>query len=320
MGGVLSAPPRCHVHQGGEYDYWRQRDLDRGHFNDEQRDYFENEALWLCARCEDVGQRNGRKLARMAEDNKELIHQIKAQHSSNSAEKLSSSAFGGLRGVVNLVRGCKTVLNRNVAYKFGPANGTRGKHIGAVYGPGGVRTFPEAPMYEFPDYCGPAFYEGEPKWVPILPMTACKEGTRMTRTQFPLVAGFALTINKAQGLIVKEGVAIHLAGSRRFRPASKHGMPFVACTRSENFAMAAFKNLPPWQDFLEGRKSDQLRARWTFTEWLERLHTETLARHSSLKTSDDENQAHEQWRLAQDSSAKRPKKAGPLMPCPCCGA
>ena len=125
-----------------------------------------------------------------------------------------------------MVRGCKTFLNRNVAYKFGLANGTRGNYIGAVYGPGGVGSFPEALVCEFPDYCGPAFYAGEPKWVPILPMTTAKEGTRMTRTQFPLVAGFALTVNKAQGLTVKEGVVIHLVGSKRFRPASKHGLPF----------------------------------------------------------------------------------------------
>ena len=151
-------------------------------------------------------------------------------------------------------------------------------------------------------------------------MTACKEGTRMTRTQFPLVAGYALTVNKAQGLTVKEGVVIHLVGSKRFRPASKHGLPFVAFTRSENFAMTAFKNIPPWQDFLDGRKSDMLRMRWTFTERLESLHTKTLARHSSLQTRQDENQAHEQWRLAQASSAKRQKMAGPLLPCPCCCA
>ena len=101
-------------------------------------------------------------------------------------------------------------------------------------------------------------------------------------------------------------------------PASKHGLPFVAFTRSEKFTMTAFKNLPPWQDFLEGRKSDMLRMRFKLTEWLEGLHTETLTRHSSLKTRQDEKHAHEQWRLAQDSSAKRQKKAGPLMPCPSC--
>ena len=161
------------------------------------------------------------------------------------------------------------VLARNVAYKFGLANGTRGGYIGAVYGPGGVGTFPEALIGEFPDYCGPAFYKDEPKWVPILPLTATKEGTRMTRTQFPLVAGFALTVNKAQGLTVKEGVVIWLVGSKRFRPASKHGLPFVAFTRSESFAMTAFKNIPAWEDFVKGRQSDMLRMRLAFTRKLD---------------------------------------------------
>ena len=34
-------------------------DLDRGHLGDDQRAYFENEAVWICNRCEDVGGRNG---------------------------------------------------------------------------------------------------------------------------------------------------------------------------------------------------------------------------------------------------------------------
>ena len=46
---------------------------------------------------------------------------------------------------------------------------------------------------------------------------------------------------------------IHLVGSKRFHAASKHGLPFVAWTRSQNFAMIAFKNLPAWQDFVKGR-------------------------------------------------------------------
>ena len=101
-----------------------------------------------------------------------------------------------------------------------------------MYGPGGIGTFPEALVIDAPDYIGPVFYTGEPTWVPILPLTAVKEGTRMTRTQFPVVAGYALTVNNAQGLTIKEGVVIHLAGSRRVRPASKHGLPSVAFTRS----------------------------------------------------------------------------------------
>ena len=122
---------------------------------------------------------------------------------------------------------------------FGLANGTRGKLVGVVYGPGGIGSLPEALIVEVPDYCGPAFYPDEPKWVPLLPMFSRKEETRMTRTQFPIVAGFALTVNKAQGLTIKEGVVVHLVGGKRFRPASKHGLPFVAWTRSESFAMTA---------------------------------------------------------------------------------
>ena len=45
-----------------------------------------------------------------------------------------------------------------------------------------------------------------------MPMKSFKKNTRMTRTQFPVVAGFALTVNKAQGLTIKEGVVINLKG------------------------------------------------------------------------------------------------------------
>ena len=150
----------------GDYDYWREHDLDRGHLSDEQKAYFEDEAVWLCARCEDVGSRNGRKLAHMAEDGKLLVHQIHSENSNKSARKQPSTAFDGLRERIHLVRGCKIMLTRNVAYLYGLANGTRGKLVGVVYGPGGVGTFPEAVVVEVPEYCGPEFYAGEPKWVP----------------------------------------------------------------------------------------------------------------------------------------------------------
>ena len=105
---------------------------------------------------------------------------------------------------------------------------------------------------QVPDYCGPTVYPGEPTWVPLLPAFTTKEGTRMTRCQFPVVAGFALTVNKAQGLTIKEGVVIHLVGGKKFRPAAKHGLPLVAWTRSESFAMTAFKNLPPAERLRQG--------------------------------------------------------------------
>ena len=109
-------------------------------------------------------------------------------------------------------------------------------------------------------------------------------------------------------------------GGQRFRPAAKHGLPFVAWTRPESFAMTAFKNLPPWGDFVKGRDSDMLRMRSDFTKNLERLHQRTLAKHSPMKTPEDEDRAHELWSDAQAQGAKRRKAEPPRMPCPVCSS
>ena len=141
----------------------------------------------------------------------------------------------------------------------------------------------------------------------------------MTRTQFPLVAGFAITVSKAQGLTIKEGVVIHLVGGKRFRPAAKHGLPFVAWTRSESFHMTAFKNLPPWMDFVNGRESVMLRARQAFDAKLQRLHRSTLARYSNMQTSEDEFDRFTEWKDEQARRPKRFKKEKPaLAPCQAC--
>ena len=35
----------------GDYDHWQGHDLDRGRSNSKQKRYFDEEAVWLCARC-----------------------------------------------------------------------------------------------------------------------------------------------------------------------------------------------------------------------------------------------------------------------------
>jgi hypothetical protein len=313
----------------GDYDVWRLHDLDHGHLDDEQKQYFETQATWLCARCVDVGRRNGRKLALAAEDEKILIHQISAQESHKSCKKQSSAAFEGLRRVINVVRGGKVMLTRNVAYNYGLVNGSRGKLVGVVYGPEGVGSFPEALVCDFPDYNGPEFYTGCPTWVPIMPKTSMKQKSKLLRTQFPLVAGYALTVNKAQGLTIKEGVVIHLVATPKFRPASKHGLPFVAFTRSESFARTAFKNLPPWEDFVKGKKSDMLRMRNSFMDKLNKMHVETLAEHTDMASWDTEKQcwntgpeaaAHKRWDTQRQQKPDTGKKKPMERPavCPAC--
>ena len=177
---------------------------------------------------------------------------------------------------------------------------------------------PEAIVVHVEDYTGPSFYPGEPKWVPILPMTSVKEGTRMMRTQFPVVAGFALTVNKAQGLTLKDGVVIHLKGGVRFRPAALHGLPFVAWTRSESFAMTAFKNLPPWSDFEKGKDSNMLRMRLNFVEDLWKKHRETMAKHTNMATQREEDRAFDTWKAKRATELAKVPEEAPRMHCPGC--
>ena len=47
----------------GDYEVWRQHDLDRGVLTREQKNYFQIEAVWLCTRCEDIGRENGKQFA-----------------------------------------------------------------------------------------------------------------------------------------------------------------------------------------------------------------------------------------------------------------
>ena len=123
------------------------------------------------------------------------------------------------------------------------ANGTHVTLIGVVYGERSkAGDFPEVCVVELPDLRGPPLYPDHPTWELVLPITCCKGVTEFTRRQLPLVAGFAFTLNKAQGLTIKEGVVAHLVGGERFLPASKHGLPFVAWTRSERIDMIAFKD------------------------------------------------------------------------------
>lgn len=121
-----------------------------------------------------------------------------------------------------------------------------------------------------------------------------------------------MTVNKAQGLTIKEGVVIHLAGSSRYRPASKHGLPFVAFTRSESFAMTAFKNLPGFDDFEKGKHSPMLHQRQVFEEKLKKLHRLTLAKHSTIV---DEAEEHRKWEASRTAQSKKKKREEHSLPC-----
>ena len=101
------------------------------------------------------------------------------------------------------------MLIRNVAYLYGLANGSRGKVVGVVYGSNGVGSL-TGDRRRLPRLLWSGFLPRRAEMGADFTHVLMKDGTRMTREQFPLSGGYALTVNKAQGLTIKEGFAIHL--------------------------------------------------------------------------------------------------------------
>ena len=50
----------------------------------------------------------------------------------------------------------------------------------------------------------------------------------------------------------------------------------------------------------------------------EKMHTETLARHSDMKSAEDEDAAYENWVLARQATAKKRKIETAVKRCPKC--
>ena len=84
--------------------------------------------------------------------------------------------------------------------KIGLFNGSIGKVIEIIYAQGespNTGHFPQYVLVEFPSYTGKAFYELQPKWVPIPTLTIAKN--KRTFTYVPLELSYARTIHKFQG-------------------------------------------------------------------------------------------------------------------------
>ena len=150
--------------------------------------------------------------------------------------KLSEETFEGLAATLELSEHARVILTHNLCVQHGLMNGTQGVVRQIVYpagtqGPNDTdptRRMPQAIVVEFPQYVGPVFYSDPQRrtWVPILPRSRHADGDEnVTRIQFPLVLGWALTPWKAQGMTLDKAV-VHL-GAKAGRP----GVAFVALSR-----------------------------------------------------------------------------------------
>ena len=137
---------------------------------------------------------------------------ITALHTTNKSIKdickIPASEVNNLEPVLFLAKGAPVICTYNYFKRAGLINGACGVVHDIIYAPDKTPNthMPIAILVQFPDtiYRGPSFLRHVPKIVKFVPVTESFiiDGTKCTRTQFPLTLAFATTIHKSQGLTI----------------------------------------------------------------------------------------------------------------------
>ena len=151
---------------------------------------------------------------------------------------MAEDTFRGLCKELEVAEGARVILTHNLAVEQGLMNGTQGVIKEIVFGPGDhpnhddpAHRMPQSIIIEFPQYVGPPFFDTtlhpeKKTWVPLLRRTQQSDSDRgISRTQFPLVLGWALTPWKAQGMTLQKAI-VNLG-----EKAGSPGVAFVALSR-----------------------------------------------------------------------------------------
>ena len=118
---------------------------------------------------------------------------------------------------------------------LGLVNGSTGIIIDFVYFTKKAPDLPEYIIINFPEYTGPAFFDGTERstWVPLYPETVewqdYSDKKAHFRTQYPISLAWALTTWKAQGMTCSKKVYAPFAPTER-----QAGLSYVNESRLEN--------------------------------------------------------------------------------------
>ncbi|KAF5139513.1 ATP-dependent DNA helicase PIF1 [Metarhizium anisopliae] len=159
------------------------------------------------------------------------VIQVKARNVGPGAAAAPDDKAGNLAKQIPVCIGARLMLTSNIWQPAGLCNGARGTVYDLGWAPGAdpVQDPPCVIMMEFDKYNGPVFLttaDGR-KIVPILPVERdfLIGSTLCTRTQFPLIVCYAITVHKSQS--ITEDVIVTDLSCRDFQT----GLSYVAVSR-----------------------------------------------------------------------------------------
>ena len=166
----------------------------------------------------------------LARERKQPVIAFDATHEGISQDQglsMDDAHFNGLAARLELCDEARGILTQNLNPECGLMNGSQVIVKRTIFAPGTNPNhddpryrMPACLLLDVPKYTGPAFFTDPDRrtWVPLFPRTVTDgENHSISRTQFPLVLGWALTPWKAQGMtldkvIVKLGAAVREPG------------------------------------------------------------------------------------------------------------
>ena len=184
-----------------QYTRWKSR-MDYQNFNQERKEDFDNNATVLAAIKADLKTFNASGVKKLGQP----ICRAKAINNPAQAESFKDDQADGLLNEQFFAHGSRVVLTRNLMSQAGLVNGSQGEVRYIVFQEktdttGGA--LPDMLLVRFPNYTGPSYRPDlEEHLVPIFPTLAVwysRDRRCMTRFQFPLLPGYAITIHKSQG-------------------------------------------------------------------------------------------------------------------------
>ena len=169
------------------------------------------------------------------------VVQIQAEHQGVCQDEglsLDDETFNQLPALLEVAEEARIILLHNLHVAHGLMNGTQGVVKKIIYPKDGnpnheiaALRMPDCILVDFPQYEGPAFFQEPTKrtWVPLFPRSISDSSSKdVTRRQFPIVLGWALTPWKAQGLTLSKSVV------KLGKAISDPGVLFVALSRVQH--------------------------------------------------------------------------------------